>query len=220
MNRFILILLLFFLNGNIYSQLSIDKYELQLKVDSSLNKITVSEQIKLSGNLNADTSLFLNAIHLGSEKIKLINLNFNLNQPNQLVKNENGLWETEVLLKKSVLNNQLINLRYEINHAADRLQIPILFLSIKPKDSKDDIFIAKIEIPQGFQLNESFPTHAKLINDNIYQIGLQTIPSMIELKIDKEGGFYMGRTLWVDIIVIILLIGVSYMVWVKRKSLR
>lgn len=221
MKKILFIVLLCSLIVNAYS-LSIKKYEFDAKLDSSLQTISVSEEIYLSGSINTDTSIYIQAIQFGQERISPIQVSMHENRDTlTMTKNESGLLASKIVLHKSGHNNHKLSLNYKVDHQATRLQIPVIFVSVKPNESKDELFAANIFIPSAYQLSESFPTSADETDHTsthrLYKINLQAIPSMLELKIDKEKRFYVGRTLWVDIIVILLLLGISCLIWIKRK---
>lgn len=114
---------------------------------------------------------------------------------------------------------KLITISYVVQSIeSENKVIPIVLLVLKPPQAAKEVFSAGITYPDGYELQQSFPslpwTETKLQST----FDMQVIPSVIKATLIPSGMAGLSPTTLIDIFVMISLLGLSYLGWRRLKS--
>jgi len=100
--------------------------------------------------------------------------------------------------------------------------IPILFVDLKPTDTRIDFFQATISIPANQVISEAFPTiQMEFVSGeevNKYNFAMQVLPSMIKLHLVNSDNNEFTLLGLIDISVATLLLILIWLGWMKLKQ--
>lgn len=96
-----------------------------------------------------------------------------------------------------------------------RATIPLVVPRWIPADPNPETFLARVQVPEGRTIVESFPT--SVIGrplpgaGGVYEIGLQGVPAMLVLRIERGEGSFLTLEGTLDLLVILVLLGMGLM---------
>jgi len=100
--------------------------------------------------------------------------------------------------------------------------IPILFVDLKPTNTRRDFFQATISIPANKIISEAFPTiKMEFVSGeevNQYNFALQVLPSMIKLHLVNSDNNEFTLFGIIDISVATLILILIWLGWIKLKQ--
>ena len=100
--------------------------------------------------------------------------------------------------------------------------IPILFVDLKPRETRRDFFQATISIPANQVISEAFPTiRMELVSGeevNKYNFAMQVLPSMIKLHLVNSDNNEFTLFGIIDISVATLILILIWFGWIKLKQ--
>jgi hypothetical protein len=91
--------------------------------------------------------------------------------------------------------------------------IPLIVPRWIPADPTPETFLARIDVPEGLTIVESFPTSVLKRpppgKGGVYEIGLQGVPAMLVLRVVPGAGSFLTLERTLDLLVVLILLGMG-----------
>jgi len=194
------------------------------------NILSISSKIELSSNTKTIVTLHYQVDSIPAsivfriirfDEVEITNLTFS--SENELL--EHTFDQNDYPLLTGTLSQvnpgitSLITITYLVQSVdfADKA-IPIVLLDLKPPQAANGVFTAEITYPDGYELQQSFPSIPWTESELQSSFDMQVIPSVIKATLIPSGNAVISPTTLIDIFVMISLIGLSYLGWRRLKS--
>jgi hypothetical protein len=124
-------------------------------------------------------------------------------------------WTGSVPLPPGVTSPSVL-LRYTVDGGwseEGRVTVPIPAVTWVPADPSSGTFVATVRVPEGITVTESFPTSVTRRPEGseggLYEVALQSVPSLLILRIVHGEAPFLGLERILDILVVLALLGMG-----------
>lgn len=195
---------------------------MEVYVNKTTNETRVVEFISIAAWNNS--LVHLQALPFEDIEFSNLKLKFeDLESSFTLASNTDQLLESNLMVEKVSREMAEIEISYTVKNVNSMIRVPLIFLPFTPRSTQDNLFRATIHVPHEFELVDSFPTviddSHQVASENVYEVTLPVIPSMLRLDVAKISKGRVGTTEILDAFVIGVLLLLGIIGWRKRKSL-
>ena len=199
----------------------------QVQVDKTLHSARVQESIRVQLNGLQNQTITLHAVPFQGVQFDNVTLSWNQQTTTcNMTQNEHGLWQSKLKLDlPSNIQETEFTVNYQVDCQSDKLSVPLIYVPWTPEESTTDLFTARVSLPTGTKLIDSFPTQSTPVPAAkqaggphlIQKFQLSAIPSVLRLKIVDEDDSSFGLGTLIDIGVLISLCVIGLAGWKFRK---
>ena len=98
-----------------------------------------------------------------------------------------------------------------------RVQVPVLSVDAAPEDSRPGFFTARVTVPGGWAISETFPTAMARVDDAgdgaVYGADLPVVPATLSLRARTDAGWHPGLPLLLDVFTLLVVAAFSFVGW-------
>lgn len=109
-----------------------------------------------------------------------------------------------------------LRLSYDVEEGwsrEDRVIVPVLAVGWAPRDPQPRTFVARVQVPEGLTVAESFPTSVvdrpRGPEGGSYEVALQGVPSMLVLRVVRGDAPLLGLERTLDLLVLAALLAMG-----------
>ncbi len=209
------VIIVVILNQNIYAN---DLKQVKAEFDlTRLNSLTGQVEFQLQ---TSSTEIGFCVLLL--EGTVLSDLNFSISQNalvHEVTAQTNELIEGTISLDNNFDEQIILTSNYSIiNKSNSQFALPILLLTVTPPEISDKAFTAQIRHSSNYQLNRLFPLVPWEASGSSSSFDMQVIPSVVRVELVPTGQSNISQTTLIDMLVILALIGLSWLGWRELKS--